>query len=106
MVGHTMVYGILITDEFGYPDSDYATLIKAIKNTYGYDYPDWIASFPSAESRQLALGFETWVTKTTDFKELDAQWKELMATIPEEFKSLIPHFEQLDPDVEMMSGKY
>lgn len=106
MVGHTMIYGVLMTDEFGGVFNHFEAFVDAVKEQYGYNYPEWIASFPSAEDNQLALGFDTWINKTTDFKALDESWKELVNTIPEDLKVLIPDFEQLNPDVEVMSGKY
>lgn len=102
MVGHDTLYGIMVTNEFGSANNQVGEAIQEYIEEN--DEPSWIASFPSAESDQLVLGFSAFIHKGTDFKALDKEWHALMETVPESIKALIGDIGE--PDVVVVSGYY
>lgn len=110
MVGHETLYGISITDEFGYENfKGILEIIEAYKNNDKYpNYPDWITSFPSVEDDQLVIGFSFTLDKHTDFKELESQWQEMYKTVPQDVKDFISSINNsyIGTDVHVVSGYF
>lgn len=133
MIRTVQGYGIMITSQWGRPLKGFEKLYHLIHHHYHYqsylenysqdpDFPEydpeedydhkadmmyskWLFLCPTAEQDQLALGFETSISKNTDFKALDEQWHELMKALPEEIAKEVKELGLDEPDIVEMSGK-
>lgn len=107
MVGHGIVFGILLTDKFGrsYAD-DLVNEIKVFYTKNNYTYPEGIADFPSAEDDQLAIGFFVKLGRDMDIAQLDATWEDLTKKLPPEILEIYNKHEWKKPDFHVMSGSY
>jgi hypothetical protein len=126
-------YGIDLTQEFGDPFPGYEKLVNLIHRHYhhkiyveyysqnpkypkyepqgDYDYlgwlieSPWLCVCPGGGQWQIALGFETVISRKTNFDELDEQWHELMQQLPEKIAKEVQALGLNTPDVIEMSGK-
>jgi len=102
MVGHGVLYGILLTDEFG--GAFYDELVEKIRELE--DEPEWIYSFPSARDNQLAFGIHVYLDKDMNMQEIHQKWEKYMLTVPQEFRDELASYDLEEPNLHVVSGKY
>jgi hypothetical protein len=94
-------YGILITDKLGYPLEGISEEWFNIIKKYDCFYTNGITDCPSNENPQLVLGFETYVTRRVNFKEMDEKWKEEMSKAPQEIRFIANSLKRLGFDTDI-----
>lgn len=106
MVGHCVVFGILLTDSFGH------TIVKEVTDIINeiYEetesYPEGVIDFPSAEDNQLAIGLYVKLDRDINVEELDKKWNEVYNNLSPELFEAIDKYELEKPNFHVLSGYY
>jgi hypothetical protein len=109
MIVKKTVYGIWLTDEFGYPMVGVTPEDMDIVKKYVYKGVKGLTHCPSVEKIQYVLGFEVEINKNTDLKALEQRWIDEMTEASSDLREIAYRLKSLgksdlDTNVHFLSG--